>query len=81
MSEPRNSKKDRELTWESRLALLLPGPPIIGVAIIAACLVSVYLSFVWIFGLAVHTLAYLLALLIAYMVMIPRYLSFRNLPD
>ena len=80
MSEPVNSKKDRKLTWESRLALLLPGPPIIGVAIIAACLVVVYLCFVWIFDLSANTLAYLVALLIAYMVMIPRYLSSRNLP-
>ena len=81
MSEPVNSKKDRELTWESRLAFLLPGSPIIGVAIIAACLIAQYLSFVWFFSLNAYTLAYLLALLIAYLVMIPRYLSSRNLLD
>ena len=81
MSEPVSSKKDRELTWESRLTILLPGSPIIGVAIIAVCLITGYLSFVWFFSLDAHTLGYLLALLIAYVVMIPRFLSSRKLPD
>lgn len=81
MSEPDSSKKDRELTWENRLTMLLPGSPIIGVAIIAVCLIAGYLSFVWFFSLNAHTMAYLLALLIAYMVMIPRFLGPRNLLD
>ena len=53
MSESVDTENSGVLTWESRLALMLPGPPIIGVVLIAACLIAVYLSFVWLFGLMI----------------------------
>jgi len=69
------------MTWDSRLALWLPGPPIIGAVIIVGCLIATHLIFVWFFGLQAHTITFILSLLIAYILMIPRYLNSRNLLD
>jgi len=39
------------------------------------------MSFVWLFGLSVHPMGFLLPLLVAYILMVPRYVNFRNLVD
>jgi len=75
VSEPEKIESQRELTWDSQLALLLPGPPIAGVTMITACLIAVYWSSTWIFDLKAYRGAFLMALLIAYILMVPRYLN------
>jgi len=81
MSEQVETQNDRVLTWDSRLALLLPGPPIVGAIMITSCLVAAYMSFVWLFGLAVHPMGILMPLLIAYFLMVPRYINYHKLKD
>ena len=81
MEEPVQVRKNGMLTWESQLALVLPGPPIVGAMIIAACLVAEYLSIAWVFGLQAHTVTFILIVLIAYHLTVPRYLNARDLLD
>jgi len=81
VSEQVDTKDNGVLTWESRLVLLLPGPPIIGAILITACLIAVYMSFVWLFGLAAHPMGFLMSLLIAYILIVSRYVNFHNLID
>jgi hypothetical protein len=81
VSEQVDTKNNGALTWDSRLALLLPGPPIIGAILITACLIAVYMSFVWLFGLAAHPMGFLITLLIAYILTVPWYVNFHNLID
>jgi hypothetical protein len=81
VTEAANTKNNRTLSWESRLALIMPGPPIIGIVIIASCLFILYLGSVWIFDLTAHATISIIALLIAYFLMIPRYLNYRDLVD
>ena len=81
MTEAANTKNNRTLSWESQLALIMPGPPIIGIVIIASCLFTLYLGSVWIFDLTAHAVASIFALMIAYILMIPRYLNYRDLID
>ncbi len=81
MSKPAATTSEGILTWESRLALLLPGPPIIGAILITACLIAVYMSFVWLFVLTAHPMGFLVPLLIGYILMVPRYVNYHNLID
>jgi hypothetical protein len=61
------------LTWERRLALWLPGSPLLGAFLVAAILIIAFLVFQSIFALATYRLAILLILFIAYVVISPRY--------
>ena len=81
MSERVDKKNDSVLTWDSRLALSLPGPPIVVAILISACLISVYMSFVWLFGLTAHPMGFLVPLLIGYILMVPKYINFHNQID
>ena len=68
---------DKGLTWESRLALWLPGPPIVGAVIIAVTLIGAQRSVHWYLELDVHPLASFLMLMIAYIMMVPRFFALR----
>ncbi len=61
------------LTWERRLALWLPRPILFGAFLIAAGLSTAYLIFQWFFDLRVERNAILLAILIAFLLMMRRY--------
>jgi len=74
-----------QLTWEYRLALWLPGPPFVGFLVIAGVLITAYLSLIWFFKqeyVFVERLPIIMALFIAFMLMVPRYLAaqWRRLP-
>jgi len=62
-----------QLLWEYRLALWLPGPPFVGMLVIAGSLNTVYMSFVWFFNLDVDLAANFIALILAFILMVPRY--------
>ena len=62
-----------QLMWEYRLALWLPGPPFVGMLLIAGVLITVYMSFVWFFNLDVELVAIFIAVLLAFILMAPRY--------
>ena len=61
------------LIWEHRLALWLPGPPLMGAFLIALCLSAAYLSFQWFFDLRVERVAFGVGLFITFSVMAPRF--------
>lgn len=77
MSGPVTTYADLGLTWESRLALRLPGPPVLGAVFIAAAFMGAYLCFQWLFDFHVHRISVLLNLMIAYIVMVPRLFAYR----
>ena len=66
-------ESNKGLTWENRLALWLPGPPLLGAFLITLFLIAVYLGFLWSFGYAVYRITILVILMTAYLVMAPRY--------
>ncbi len=78
MSREVTEKRNMGLTWENRLALWLPGLPLLGAVLIAACLIAAYLGFQWFFGLDAHRIAILVTLMIAYLLMMPRYFAPRD---
>jgi len=62
------------LIWERRLALWLPGPPLMGAFVIAVCLSTAYLSFQWFFDLSIEDSPFAQVLFITCVLMAPRYL-------
>ena len=74
MSGPVREEGNTGLIWEHRLALWLPGPPLMGAFLIAACLSAAYLSFQWFFDLRVDRITILLILMIAFILMGCRYM-------
>ncbi|MCZ6544346.1 MAG: hypothetical protein O6913_01395 [Chloroflexi bacterium] len=73
MSEPVTEESNTALSWENRLALWLPRPPLFGAFLIAVCLSAAYLSFQWFFDLRVDRGAFGVVLLIAFLLMVSRY--------
>ena len=63
------------LIWEIRLALWLPRPLLFGAFLIAACFGAAYLSFQWLFDLHVEGIPIGFGLMIACILMAPRYLA------
>lgn len=76
--EPVTRDSKMQLTWEHRLALWLPGPSLLGFLMVAGFLIASYLSLIWFFKqeyVFVERLPIIIALFIAFMLMVPRYLA------
>lgn len=81
MSRPVDANVEMGLTWESRLALWLPAPPILGALLIAGTLIGVQSGVHWLLDLPVHRLAIFMMLMIAYIMMVPRFFALRFAED
>jgi len=81
VGEPVTEEGNTGLTWEHRLALWLPRPLIFGAFLIAACLSAAYLSNQWFFDLHVDRLPILYTLLIAFCLMVSRYIALAEALD
>ncbi len=62
------------LIWEHRLGLWLPRPLLFGAFLFAAFFIAAYLSFQWFFDLHVERVPIGMGLMIAFILMMPRYL-------
>ena len=75
MSWPVTEEDNTGLIWEIQLALWLPRPLLFGAFLIAACFGAAYLSFQWLFDLHVEGIPIGFGLMIACILMAPRYLA------